>query len=795
MADNHRIYLAIFLVSAATLSFEITMTRYYAVVQWHHLAYMVVSIALLGFGVSGTVMSVAPSLLRQDLYKSLGRCSLLFSLALFAGFVLINQVSVDPYQILWGGKQVVHLMLHYLFLSVPYIFSGLIVGIPIAKKPESSPFFYSSSMVGAAFGCLIPFLLFNYVSLRGVVYASILVGLASAIFLSYQVRRTIAYAVFFGVASYAILFHPYMELNISPYKSLPRLMHYPDSRIIDSIWSLDARVDAVEAEGLRYAPGLSTVFDGGLPRQVGILVDAGNIMALTEPGGDVRFLDFLPSSLPYHLLKNPNVLVLQGGLGVDLAMASYYNSSSITVLEKNKVLYDLIKGSFPEFLGRYVRVFIKDERNFLKGDDGEYDIIVLPLNMGQIASTSGVYSQSESYAYTVEAFREYIEHLSNQGVLASTRWLKYPPRESIRLFVLAVEALEAQGVVDPRNHVVLIRGLTTYTLLVKKDGFSEMELSSIREYTDLRRFDLVYLPGMNTSEANRFNRFPEPAYYETVQALLEPRKRNEFVRGYMFDVSAPSDDKPFFFNQFRFRKAKSLYAVMGEKWELFFEGGFTALVVFFQALAFSALFIVCPLWLKYVGLGSRFREWFRPLSYFLLIGLGFMLIEITFIQKFILPLGKPVYAISAVLGSILFFSGLGSLASVRIREEAKVGTILSGLALIVFFYAFILPNILYMMLGNPMIKRVIYSVLITAPLAFLMGFPFPLGIRCISKVSGKEILPWAWAVNGAASVFGAVLAVVFSTTLGYNATLISAAILYAAAAILATRRSSALLRP
>jgi hypothetical protein len=445
------------------------------------------------------------------------------------------------------------------------------------------------------------------------------------------------------------------------------------------------------------------------------------------------------------------------------------------------VLYGLIKEKF-WIESESVSVVLEDNRNFLAGSSEKYDLIVLPLSVGQVQSTGGIYSQTESYTYTKEAFREYLMHLSDYGLLAATRWLQYPPREDTRLTVLAIDALGNEGVGDPENHIAVIRTLTTYTLLLSRRELTERDISRIRDFALSRRFDLVWLPGMNASEANRFNKFAEPVYYDSTQAILEASKRREFVGGYLFDVSPPSDDKPFFFNHVKWRKIRQLYESMGRKWEPFFEGGFIAVVVFIQALLFSVLLIVAPLTLRYRKIVSQLRGHLSILFYFLLIGVGFMFIEITLIQKFILPLEKPAYSIAVVLSGMLLFSGLGSIVSNRISEDKTRG-ILIALALTVLLYVIILPSTLSAILGKPLTHRVLYSTLSIAPLAFLMGLPFPLGIKYAARLQDNGILSWAWAVNGAASVAGAALAVISSTTLGYNMTLLIAGLIYAAAGL------------
>jgi hypothetical protein len=424
-------------------------------------------------------------------------------------------------------------------------------------------------------------------------------------------------------------------------------------------------------------------------------------------------------------------------------------------------------------------VHISEGRSFIRKSKEKYDIIQLSMADNLAASSTGVYALSENYLYTTEAFEDYYERLTENGILSITRWLLPPPREGIRLVSLAVSALENRGVTNPENHLVVIRSLETITLLVKKSEFTQEEIAKIKEFCKERRFDLVYVPGIREEEVNVYNKFPEPYYYQVIYGLLFAEDREKFYDNYLFSITPVSDEKPFFFHFFKLKKIVPLYESMGKKWQPFIEGGYLVPVVFIQALILSVIFIFLPLY-SFRRLKGKIGGKWRALTYFLCLGIGYMLIEIALIQKFILFLGHPVYSVSVVLFSVLLFSGIGSLTTNKFKPKVRyLAPIIIVLSVLTFLYLVSLPHIFHLLLGQELLSKLLISIVVLTPLSFLMGMPFPIGIRLINKLN-RDLIPWAWCVNGCASVLSAILAIMIALSFGFSTVLALASIVYLA---------------
>lgn len=411
-------------------------------------------------------------------------------------------------------------------------------------------------------------------------------------------------------------------------------------------------------------------------------------------------------------------------------------------------------------------------RSFLRGSHSLYDIIQSSLTDSFHPVSSGAYALGEDYRYTVEAFRDMIAHLKPQGFLVASRWLQEDPSEWLRTFSLAVTALEEENL-DPKTQIAALRGYNAGTLFVKKSPFTAVELEELREFASEKAFDLVYLPGISPTEVNRYNILPEPIYYTTFTAFLDAESKQAFYRDYPYDVSPPTDDHPFFGHYFKWSQLDEIIANFGLTWQPFGGAGYLViLLIFLLAFFLAGVLILLPVLVKKQR-GSQLQAKHIPV-YFALIGLAYMLVEMPLIQRFILYLDQPAYAFATVLFSILLFSGLGSrYGNRRISQTSALIllTILLSLQLIC------LPWLLHISLGLKLPLRVLISILLIAPIGFLMGIPFPAGLNWISTRARGENEPYyswmvayVWAVNGACSVVASILASLISLSYGFSVT-------------------------
>ena len=442
-----------------------------------------------------------------------------------------------------------------------------------------------------------------------------------------------------------------------------------------------------------------------------------------------------------------------------------------------------------------VHLHIAEARGFVAGTERRFDLIALPL-LNSFAASAGSASLHASFVYTVEAIGTYLDHLKPGGYLAITRWLKLPPRDSLKLLLTAITALEARGVAEPGRQLALIRGWDTTTLLVKNGVLTQGDVEQIRSFTQERSFDPVHHPGIGADEVNRYNVLQQPSFYEGAQALLGP-DREGFVARYKFDLRPATDDRPYFFDFFTWRALPEVASLAAQSGPALLDWGYLILfATLVQAAVASALLVLLPLWL-WSPTRLRASERWRIGLYFTGIGLAFLFVEIASIQRFTLFLSHPLYAIAVVLAGFLVFAGLGSglAAGLEQRLRARGGPgalplVAAAIAILSIAYVFGLPVLFARLMALPDAARIALSLALIAPLALFMGMPFPLVLARL-RTRAPDFVPWAWGINGCASVASAILATLLTIGLGARAVVLIAAALYLMAAALVRKSATA----
>jgi hypothetical protein len=361
------------------------------------------------------------------------------------------------------------------------------------------------------------------------------------------------------------------------------------------------------------------------------------------------------------------------------------------------------------------------------------------------------------------------------GLLVVERWLQLPPSETLRVGATAVEALRRTGVRDQAARLAVLRGWQVGLIVVKNGAFDSDELAIIRAFAGQRELDLVALPDLKAEEVNRLNVLPEPFYYRAFRQLLDDP--GQLYATATYNVRPTTDDRPFFFHFFRWGQTQAVLEQLGRTWQPWGGSGYFVLVALLAvALLASAILIVLPLALAGRGRGGLQGPRGKVLAYFGLLGLGFLFVEIPLMQRFILFLGQPIYAFTAVVTAVLLGSGLGSLAAPRL----PVRRTLPLLTVLILLYPLGLPVLFRALLGMPLAGRLLATGLILAPLGFLMGTAFPGGLAWL-QVRGPGLVPWAWAVNGCTSVLASILAAMVALSAGFSWVLIAAALAYVGA--------------
>ncbi len=807
--------LAVAVVSAAVLGYEVLLMRLFAIIQWQHFAYMVISVALLGFGASGTFLAIARSRLEPRFHLVFAGFAAAFGVLALLGFALAQRVPFNALEVLWAPRQLFHLAAIYGLFVLPFFCGAVCIGLALVRSAETIGRIYFFNLLGSGIGALAVVAALFAVSPTAALKIVAGLGLAAAAMVCIDRRQRrwyLAAAVLGAAAAVLPAAAPtsWTDLRLSPFKGLSMALAVPGAERI-AVRSGPLGTLAVvrsPAVPFRHAPGLSLKAATEPPEQLAVFTDGDSLSAITAFDGRLEplaYLDYTTSALPYRLLERPAVLVLGAGGGADVLRALYHEARRIDAVELNRQMVGMVADTYAGFAGGLyrlptVRVAVAEARSFVTASRSRWDLIQIPL-LDSLAAAGGVHSLSESYIYTVEALRAYLRHLEPGGLLAITRWLKLPPRDSLRLFHTAITALEADGV-DAARRLALIRGWNTTTLLVKNGPLSAAEIAAVKRFAADRSFDLAYLPGLAAAEANRSNLLDAPYFFDGAAALLGPERR-DFVGRYKFDLEPATDDRPYFADFFKWRSLPELAQLGPAGAAGQFEWGYLILFsTLVQAALFSLVLIVAPLWPG--GRAALGRAERGPvIFYFLALGFAFLFVEIAFIQRFQLFLGHPLYAVAVVLAAFLVFAGFGSAAAGRFdawlgRREwpppfgrmSAIDAAALGIAAVGLLYLIALPPLFERLIGLPEAARVGVSLVLIGPLAFCMGMPFPLGLRRVVELGGG-LAPWAWGINGCASVMAAVLATILAIHFGFSAVVAIAAGLYLAAAWVFRRRLAA----
>jgi hypothetical protein len=415
--------------------------------------------------------------------------------------------------------------------------------------------------------------------------------------------------------------------------------------------------------------------------------------------------------------------------------------------------------------------------------DNQYDIIVLGPSGASTGGSAGVYALSVSYDYTVEALRAYLKRLSPDGILSITMWTSNPAQGNLKLFATAVSAMQQNDIAAPEKNIAWIRSWNTATLLLKNNPLTAHEINQVRQFASSRNFDLAWLPDIRKEELNRFQLLQEPVFYLTASAILA--QDSHFVDEYKYDIRAVTDNRPYFNNFFRWSSLQEMLSLPGQAGISMIGVGYpTLLATFSQAVIVSFILILLPLaFLKKDGTRADDKR-LNIVIYFIAIGLAFLFIELAFIEKLTLILSQPLYAVAVTLCAFLVFSGLGSLYTEQQLKHAeaintalllKRAVILIGT--ITVLYILVLPRISGSIMALPEGWRIVTAFMLAAPLAFVMGMPFPLGLASVQQYN-PGLMPWAWGINGCASVLSAILAVILAIHIGFNGVMLCAVALY-----------------
>jgi spermidine synthase len=791
-------FFSIALLSAAMLAYEILLMRLFSIIQWHHFAYMIISLALLGFGASGTFVSI----LQKTLFKHFSIAFLinvgLFAVSSVGCFLLAQSIPFNPDEILWDSQQSMRLFGIYLLLVLPFFFAANAIAMALTYFHDRVARIYASDLFGAGLGSLsVVALLFIAMPLQALAVIGCIGLLATAV-AAWEMNVTGRHWVFVALAVISaglIMLDARSELQMSPYKELSQMLRISGTEIASEHSSPLGLLSVLHSHTipLRHAPGLSLNASGEPPEQVGVFTDGGGMTVITRETGkpaDYAYLDQITSAAPYHLFQPAHVLVLGAGGGSNILQARYHAVPQIDAVELNPQLIKLLREDYVDYTGDLlstgnIRLHEGEARGFVTGTNVQYDLIEVALLDSFAASSAGLYALNESYLYTIEALQDMLKKLQPDGYLAITRWIKLPPRDTLKLFATAVDALTNMGVENPGQQLLFFRSWQTGTLLIKNGVVTETEIAALKKFVTDRSFDVAWYPGVQPGEVNQFNRLAEPYFFQAAEAILGD-ERTEFFERYKFSLKPATDDRPYFFHFFKWSVLPEIFSLREKGGLPLLEGGYLVLIAtLVQALVASVILILLPLFFA-----SKEKRSPNPVSksrvvtYFLSVGLAFLFIEIAFIQKFILFLHHPLYAVALVLTAFLIFAGLGSGFSWRLvkggyyRHAITVSVI--GIVVLGLLYMLFIGSVFAQFQSLSIAVKIPLTLIMIAPLAFFMGMPFPLALAKLGDIA-PNMIPWAWGVNGCASVVSAVLATILAIAIGFNAVIVLALLLYGVA--------------
>ena len=762
------------LTSFAALLLELALTRLFSVVLFYHFAFLAISIALLGLGAGGVCAYLLKTRLAAvDTRQLAARLCMMNSVVVLVVLEIVLHVPV-ALQVSWGNFA--RLSALYMAAAVPFFLTGLLFAVVFARESWRIPRLYGADLCGGALACLAVVPLLNWVGGPNVVLvAGATMAAAGTIWA--ELRSMRRNATLLTLALLALIGANY------------------SGRLIDVVYAKGTFRDPANVEFSRWNALSRVEVDRDGQAKVAVIdADANTYIMNADVSRwhDTEWehdLMSAPPALANVLRPHGEFAIIGPGGGVDVLRAIANGSPSVTGIEINPIIATTIMreryADYSQHLYQRpdVHIHVTDGRSFLRSTPQQFDVVQMTLVDTWASTAAGAFALSENNLYTVEAFREYFDHLKPDGMIAITRWEFRHPREALRVVAVAMEALHRLGVANPaRNFIVTSQGSLDedgipVVVLAKKSAFTAAEESAVTKhfdnYPDLEPLYLPSQPGQNP-----------------FSDLIASNDPYAFARAYAYNTAPVTDNAPFFFFTLKARQILGEEGLRGGiDWKVNL-GVLVLLLVLLISVVAVLAFLVLPL--AFRSRNRKARHSPVPLLYFVAVGLGYILVEIAFIQRFVLFLGHPTYALTVVIFLLMLSSGAGSLVSRLWLPRPDLGwvplvLVIAALVADVFF----LPSRLAALVGMGFGYRLLISGVLLIPLGFVMGMPFPTGLRALAAVPVPDFpsvqdnaVEWAWAMNAAASVLGSVLAMVIAIQFGLTVTLACGAAAYLLALLL-----------
>jgi hypothetical protein len=760
-SDGKILAAGIGLSSFSALLLELSLTRLFSVVLFYHFAFLAISVALLGLGAGGVFAFVWKKRLNRWQSRSIAAAA--SALSALAIPIVLEIILHQPVSLRLTAANFLRLTIIYSCSALPFFLTGMQFSVIFARESSRIPRLYGADLSGGAAACLAVVPLLNWIGAPNSILFAGLISAVNAVLWSVSPRSR---KLSLGLAAILVAL---IALNAS-------------NRLMDVIWAKGVRRNNVEFSRWNAISRVDVLRNDDGGRVIKIDADAGtHIMSadVSKWQGSEWQRHFMsePPAVVNALRPHGDYAIIGPGGGVDVLRAVANGSHSVTGIEINRTIADTImRGRYADFARHLyqrpdVHLHVADGRSFLRSAKTSFDVVQMTLVDTWASTAAGAFALSENNLYTTQAFQEYFAHLAPDGIIAITRWEFREPREALRVVSVAVNTLQQLGSVDISSHFMVIAagelnedGIAV-AVLTKKSPFTADEETTVKQFLkDHPPLKLLYAP--SEPQANAFTR------------LLQSDDPYAFSAKYAYNVSPVTDNAPFFFFTLKPEHIwRSIGRPGGLDWKVNLGVAVLAMLLLISIFAVLA-FLIVPLLLQTEAAGNS-----ASILYFVAIGLGYILVEVTFIQRFVLFLGHPTYALTVVVFLMLLSSGAGSVISRRwIAAPRRVWVPLLITASALMVYVWILPQILNRLVGVPFPAKLVISALLLAPLGFAMGMPFPAGLRALARTG--DSIEWAWAMNAASSVLGSVLAIVIAIQFGLNVTLICGAVSYLLALLL-----------
>lgn len=729
--------LAVALIAGAGLGYEVLLLRLFAIAEWHHFAALVISLALLGFGVAGSTLALANDRLTPLARSGFTLAAVGFSVAAPLCWALSQAIPFNALAVLWEPVQAAWLAAEFLVLMPAFFCVAAAITFAFAAEPARSARTYGADLVGAGLGSAAAVGLLFWLPPADCLLIFSAAGLLAA------ALNAAHPAVRWPLVVMAVVVAGWPSGGLAPapssFKPLAKQLDAPGAEIIDRRSSPLGRLDVVASRQIpiRHAPGLSLQSPHSPPPQLALFTDAAGMQPILQPtNGPPAYLDWLTSALPYALVPKPRVLLLGLKGGAAIWQAKVHAPREIMAVAPNRRRLELLAAHGEGVLSG-VETHASGLRSAARRGTERYDVVQLVAG----APPHGAGTLRETHHLTVEAYADYLRRLAPGGVLAVSHWIQVPPRATVKSTATAKAALASIGVDHAGQHLALIRGWRTATLVIARQPLRSEDIASVKAFAQERGFDLGYLPGMKDDEANLRNQLTQPYFFDaaTLAAQRDIGGRGQVDLGYPL-----------------------------------------LLLALAQAAVLAMLLILAPL-LPRAGTVRRTPvRRLRLVGLCLAVGLGFLFVEIAFIARFSVILGHPVYATALVLGSFLLFAGAGAMMAQRLAD--RIWPSVTVIVVLGLGYLVALPWLGPRLGAAPLPLGAIGCLVLTAPLATAMGVPFARALRRLGE-RDPGMIPWAWGINGVASVIAALAASLVAVHLGFTAVIAIALALYGVAAL------------